>query len=102
MNNWFNQLAAFFSSAYWQNKANNGEIVDIASCNDTWYKQLFNGLSNIAGYSGYTNGITCDDLPITKVNLIDKRDKGRKAIALLFAIIVLAIAITIIIKAKKG
>lgn len=97
----FGFLANIFSSQYWQNKASNGEIVDINSCNNAWYKVGFNALSSIAGYSQYTNGITCDDLPITKVNLIERRDKGRKAIALIGAIIVLSIVIFIVIKSKR-
>lgn len=96
----FGDLSKYFTNTYWNNKASNSEIVDVNSCNNAWYKVGFNALSNIAGFTSFTNGITCDDLPQTRVNLIDNREKGQAAIALVSLIIVLTVAIIIVSRSK--
>lgn len=94
----FSQLASLFTTAYWQNKAANGEIVDVASCNDNGIKVAFNALSNIAGFSNITNGITCDNIPLTNINLIDKREAAKKSVALVLVSIILVVAIIVVVR----
>lgn len=99
MNELFGTITNFFTSSYWNNKASNGELIDVNSCNNAWYKVGFNALSNIAGFSNYTNGITCDSLPQTRVRLIDNRKRGR-TVALVVLIVILVVAIIVVKRAK--